>query len=78
MSGRAYRRRVTTSRTFIVRVTESPSRVVIEDVRTRRRAVARDLTDVGAQIAAWLALPGVAPVVDIEPGPREDSVSPPP
>jgi hypothetical protein len=52
-------------RTFIVRVSESPPRVVIEDVRTQRRAVRTDLNAVGGQIADWLRDPkqgsGVAP-----------------
>ena len=42
------------ARTFIVRVSQTPLRVVVEDVRTQRRAVALDLDAVGAQIAAWL------------------------
>jgi hypothetical protein len=46
---------VATSRTFIVRVSESPLRVVIEDVRERRRAVAAELQAVAPQIASWLA-----------------------
>jgi muconolactone delta-isomerase len=41
-------------RTFIVRVTDSPPRVVVEDVRAQRQAVASDLDAVGHQIAIWL------------------------
>ena len=71
MSGSTYGGRVTTTRTFIVRVTDSPRRVVLEDVRERRRAVVRDLAEVGLQIQAWLAVPAV----HSEPAAREDSVS---
>lgn len=39
-----------TRRRFIVTVGESPSRVVVEDVRGRRSAVAADLGTVGAAI----------------------------
>jgi hypothetical protein len=42
------------ARTFIVRVSESPPRIVIEDVRTLRTVVAADLDAIAAQIAAWL------------------------
>ena len=49
------------ARTFIVRVSETPPRVVVEDVRTQRRAVALDLDAVGAQIAALLRPPGEEP-----------------
>jgi hypothetical protein len=42
-------------RTFVVRVSTAPARVVVEDVRSRRRAVADDLEDVGVEIAALLA-----------------------
>ena len=41
-------------RTFIVKVTDSPPRVVVEDVRAQRQAVAADLDAVGHQIAIWL------------------------
>jgi muconolactone delta-isomerase len=34
-------------RTFVVRVSESEPRVVVEDVRSRERVVARDLGAVG-------------------------------
>ncbi len=40
-----------------MRVSETPPRVVVEDVRTQRRAVALDLDAVGAQIAALLRPP---------------------
>jgi hypothetical protein len=68
---------VTRPRTFIIRVNESPARVVIEDVRERRRAVAADLASVGAQITAWLEMPAADRAVVAEPAPREDSVSRP-
>jgi hypothetical protein len=64
-----------TTRTFIVRVSESPRRVVVEDVRERRRGVAGDLADVGPQIAAWLATPADVVRADAEPVAGEDSVS---
>lgn len=41
-------------RTFVVTVNESPDRVIVEDVRNRRRAVAADLPHVGEQIARLL------------------------
>jgi len=37
-------------RTFVVTVTEAPARVVVEDVRSRRRAIASNLDEIGAQI----------------------------
>ena len=63
---------MTGPRTFIIRVSESPSRVVIEDVRGRRRAVAVNLGEVERQIAEWLT-PAADPGLE-----REDYVSPPP
>ena len=64
------------SRTFIVRVTTSPLRVIVEDVRERRRAVAAELPSIGTQISTWLE----SSVTESEDGyratPREDSVSP--
>lgn len=62
---------VATTRTFVVRVTDSPQRVVLEDVRERRRAVAGDLAEVGLQIQAWLVAPADRP----DPAAHEDSVS---
>jgi hypothetical protein len=44
-------------RTFVVTVTESPKRVVVEDVWNRRRAVAADLDAVGGEIARLLETP---------------------
>ena len=74
MSGWGYVRPVSTFRTFIVRISDAPRRVVVEDVRERRSTVAQGLGEVGVQIEAWLAS-GAAE----EPNPdREDSVSPPP
>ena len=58
---------MTISRTFIVRVSESPRRVLVEDVREQRQAIAVDLASVGAQIAAWIE-PGMSDE-------REDPVS---
>ena len=42
------------SRTFVVTVSEAPSRVVVEDVRTGRRALAGDLAAAGDEIARLL------------------------
>jgi hypothetical protein len=69
---------VRTLRTFIIRVSESPPRVVVEDVRERRRAVAADVAGAGAQIDAWLAGAAKEPVGDRGDRAREDCVSPPP
>jgi len=44
-----------TVRTFVVSVSASPARVVIEDVRSGRRAVAPDLDTVGGEIAGLLS-----------------------
>ena len=41
-------------RTFVVSVTTAPVRVVVEDIRNRRRAVAGDLAGVGDEIAGML------------------------
>lgn len=41
----------------MVTVSEGPSRVVVEDVWHRRRAVAADLVAVGEEIARLLELP---------------------
>jgi hypothetical protein len=41
-------------RTFVVTISESPQRVVVEDVRNRRRALAPDLGEVGRRIADLL------------------------
>ena len=53
-------------RTFVVRVSESEPRVVVEDVRSRERVVARHLSDVGDAIARLLE------------GERPERPSPPP
>jgi hypothetical protein len=42
------------ARTFVVTVSDSPRRVVVEDVRSRRRTVGTDLAEVGRQIAELL------------------------
>jgi hypothetical protein len=42
------------ARTFVVTVSESPERFIVEDVRSGRRAVGDDLADVGRQIAGLL------------------------
>ena len=42
------------SRTFVVTVSEAPKRVVVEDVRSRRRSLAEDLGAVGKRIAELL------------------------
>ena len=44
-------------RTFVITVTESPARVVVEDVRTGLRTVAADLATVGGEIARFLKTP---------------------
>ena len=41
-------------RTFVVRVRETDERVVVEDVRSRERVVAKDLTDVAEAIGRLL------------------------
>jgi hypothetical protein len=64
------------SRTFVVRVTAAPARVVVEDVREGRRTAVGDLMGVGPQIAAWLGL-SVSDQRSGDGGSREDSVSPP-
>jgi hypothetical protein len=54
-------------RTFIVRITAAPQRVVVEDVRTRRRVVPPDLDAIGACIAIWMDEPekgAAAPTVE--------------
>ena len=48
-------------RTFVVTVSESPDRVVVEDVRGRRRSVAPDLAAVGGEIARLIGAPGPEP-----------------
>jgi hypothetical protein len=59
-------------RTFIVRVSDAPRRVVVEDVRTQRAVVVAALDGVAACIAQLLDdTPDDAPA-------REDSVSAPP
>lgn len=75
MSGPPYGRPVSDTRTFIVRVSEAPRRVVIEDVRARRRTVAGDLASVGAQIAVWLEAPASSPRLEQNEAPCEESVS---
>ena len=50
-----------TGRTFVVTVSESPFRVVVEDVRNARRAVAVELATVGEQIESWLEPPSGRP-----------------
>ena len=48
-------------RTFVVTVSDSPSRVVVEDVRHSRRALAGDLASVGREIAELLDTEPKAP-----------------
>jgi hypothetical protein len=72
-------------RTFIVRISEAPRRVVIEDVRTQRRSVPRDLDAIGSHIAAFMSEAEAGHAAGGREGPnnsnpavpREDSVSPP-
>lgn len=64
-------------RTFIVRVSDAPRRVVVEDVRAQRTVVVPGLAAVGPCIARLLeGSPG--DVRDTAAHPREDSVSAPP
>ena len=60
MSARAYGARMS-GRAFVVTVYESPARVVVEEVRSRRRLVAADVATVAEQIARWLEAPPVRP-----------------
>ena len=39
------------AQTFVITVSDSPARVIVEDVRNGRRGVAPDLDGVGAEIA---------------------------
>jgi hypothetical protein len=64
------------SRTFIVRVTTAPPRVIVEDVREGRRVVVGGLSAVGPEIAAWLGLAAANPPEGSGSSSREDSVSP--
>lgn len=57
-----------TPRTFVVTVSEEPARVVVEDVRARRREVADDLDAVGSRIASWLG----STAADAEPAPASE------
>jgi hypothetical protein len=65
------------ARTFVVTVSDSPARVVVEDVRTRRRSVADDLSAVGGQIARLLDVtpPGDRPAARPRPAIAADDVS---
>jgi hypothetical protein len=51
------------ARTFIVRISESPRRVVVEDVRTRRRVVAPGVDEVGRSIGVLLSEPDEGTIV---------------
>jgi muconolactone delta-isomerase len=55
-------------RSFVVRVSETTTRVVVEDVRTREKAVAENLSAVGDQIARWLGDGTVQPASAKEEG----------
>ena len=48
---------MTAARRFVVTVGSSPARVIVEDVRSRRRAVAGDLGAVGAEIRRLMRAP---------------------
>jgi hypothetical protein len=67
-------------RTFIVRVSDAPRRVVVEDVRTQRTVVVPSLAAIAACIAGLLGDPPRDPAPSTPPAPvaREDSVSTPP
>ena len=56
-------------RTFVVTVSESPPRILVEEVRSGRRVATEDLGAVGTEIAALLEEPRPAEA------PRERSVS---
>ena len=58
-------------RTFVVSVSTAPTRVVVEDVRNRRRAVAGDLAGVGEEIAEMLDDPDQADMDAREQGEQE-------
>lgn len=45
------------ARTFVVTVTQSSDRVLVEDVRNRRRIVATNLDALGEQIAQLIRTP---------------------
>lgn len=45
------------AQTFVITVSDSPSRVIVEDVRNGRRGVATDLDAVGAEIARLIDSP---------------------
>jgi hypothetical protein len=54
----------------VITVTESPARVVVEDVRSGLRAVAADLATVGGEITRLLETPaGEAEIPPKGPGP---------
>jgi hypothetical protein len=41
-------------RSFVIRVSESSPRVIVEDVRTREKVVAESFEQVGEAIERWL------------------------
>jgi hypothetical protein len=41
-------------RSFVIRVSESSPRVIVEDVRTREKVVAESFAEVGEAIERWL------------------------
>ena len=45
------------AQTFVITVSDSPARVMVEDVRNGRRGVAPDLDAVGAEIARLIDSP---------------------
>ena len=57
-------------RTFVVRVSESEARVVVEDVRTRERVVARELSELPAAIGRLLGGKNPGPSSPRRAGPR--------
>jgi hypothetical protein len=54
-------------RSFVVRVSGSTPRVVVEDVRTREKVVVESLDAVGAVVERWLH-EGAAPAEPVEAG----------
>jgi hypothetical protein len=51
------------ARTFIVRISESPRRVVVEDIRTRQRVVAPGIDEVGRSISVLMSGPDEGAIV---------------
>lgn len=61
------------TRTFVVTVTDSPPRVIVEDVRNRAHTVVEDLAKVGGQIERLISAPS-RPVPPPRPGEPPETV----